>query len=127
MSDARRYGTEHRVSSGSALNRLRTDYGIPCDGLQAWTLCRTTDISTRRDVAPRDGAVRAARDRAAGEPASVRPNSRCLLAHMVQKCLPLFPGEELDKPQSRLQENTITVEPFAVCGQIFARVKEIKF
>ena len=75
----------------------------------------------------RCGAVRTVRDQAVGDAASVGPDPRSLLGDLLEKCLLLLTGEDFDKPQSRLQENTITVEPSAVCGLTFARVKEIKF
>jgi len=72
--DALWRGMQNKAQSGSALNRRRTGCGIPCDGLRCWTLCRRTGISSHGDVAPRGGAVRTARDRAADEVASVGAN-----------------------------------------------------
>jgi hypothetical protein len=74
----------------------------------------------------RCGVVRTVRDQAVGDAASVGPDPRSLLGDLLEKCLPLLAGQDFDKPQSRLQENTITVESSAICGLIFARVKEIK-
>jgi hypothetical protein len=96
-------------------------------------------FATRFDMAPhawhlshparalRYGAVRTIRDQAVGDAASVGPYPRSPFADLLEKCLPLLTEEDFDELQSRLQENTITVEPSAVCGAIFARVKEIKF
>jgi hypothetical protein len=55
------------------------------------TWCRTTDISSHRVVVRRCGAVCIVRNQAVGEAVLVVANSRRLLIHVVQKCLPLFP------------------------------------
>jgi hypothetical protein len=57
----------------------------------------TTDIGNRRDAAPGCGAVRTVRNQAASEAASVGPNSRRFLGDVMQECLPLFAGKELEK------------------------------
>ena len=106
---------EKRRQKKAALGRTRA------------TWRRTLGIPSHPAEAFRCGAVRTAWNQAVDDAASVGPDSRSLLGNLLEKYLPLLPGEELDKPQTRLQENTTTVEPSALYGPIFARVKKIKF
>ena len=99
--------------------------GLLCPKIRPGAACLASQPS-RPSTALRS-CVRTVRDQAVGDAASVGPDPRSLLGDLLEKCLPLLTGEDFDKPQSRLQENTITVGPSAVCGLIFARVKEIKF
>ena len=56
------------------------------------------DISSHHAVVRSCGAVRIVRNQAAGEAASVGPDSRRFLGDVMQECLPLFAGEELEEP-----------------------------
>ena len=46
------------------------------------------------------GAVRKARDQAAGAVAWGESGSRSLFGHFVQKCLPLFAGQKSEEPRN---------------------------
>jgi hypothetical protein len=61
--------------------------------------------ANRRGATLGCGDCRIGRARAVGVYFSIEPDSRHLLGHVVQKCLFIFAGEELEEPQCRLQEN----------------------
>ena len=98
-------GTHYTARSSSPPSLRPTGfekfYGAP----QGWTLLRKIDISSRRDGALGCGECRTDQVRAAGADFSVESDSRRFLGHVVQKRPLLFAGEELEEPQSRLQEN----------------------
>jgi len=57
----------------------------------------TIGISSRRDSVLGGGDCRTGRDRAEGVHVSVRLGSRRLLSNVIQKCLPLLAGQELEE------------------------------
>ena len=97
-SDVGRCGMRRKGWPDFLPDRDRIGCETVCSEPQDWTLCRTPGIATRHEKALRCGALRTTRDRAAGEAASVGPDSRRFLGHVVQERLLLMAGEELEKP-----------------------------